>query len=117
VSCSPTRAGCSYDQVARLLTEWGIPYVPASAGFSVWVDLGGWLEMPTFAAEQALWRDVWEATRVSILPGGAFGCAEPGWFRLCHPADPAIVREAITRLGRHLGTIDTTSLDLSQDRD
>lgn len=99
------RLGRSYDQAARLLTEWGIPYVPASGGFSVWVDLGGWLKTLTFAAEQALWRDVWEATRVSILPGGVFACADPGWFRLCHTTDPVLVREAITRLGRHLRSI------------
>ncbi|MGB6162235.1 MAG: aminotransferase class I/II-fold pyridoxal phosphate-dependent enzyme [Pseudonocardiaceae bacterium] len=111
------RLGCSYDQVARLLTEWGIPYVAAGAGFSVWMDLGGWLEMPTFAAEQALWHSIWEATRVNILPGGVFACADPGWFRLCHPTGPAVVREAITRLGRYLSAIDTTSLDLNDDRD
>lgn len=103
------RLGGSYDRAARLLTEWGIPYVPASAGFSVWVDLGGWLETRTFAAEQALWRDIWEATRVSILPGGVFGCSDPGWFRLCHTTDPALVRDAITRLGRQLSSIGTPS--------
>jgi aspartate/methionine/tyrosine aminotransferase len=103
------RLGRSYDQTARLLTEWGIAYVPASAGFSVWVDLSGWLKDLTFAAEQALWRDIWETTRVNILPGGVFACPDPGWFRICHTTNPGIVRDGITRLGRQLGSINTTS--------
>lgn len=103
------RLARSYDRAAQLLTEWGIPHVPASAGFSVWVDLGGWLEILTFAAEQALWREIWRLTRVNILPGGVFGCPDPGWFRICHTTDPAVVREGITRLGRQLGSIGTTS--------
>lgn len=104
------RLGRSYDRAAGLLTEWGIPHVPASAGFSVWTDLSGWLDSLTLAAEHALWRDIWEATRVNILPGAVFGCPGPGWFRICHTTDPAVVSDGITRLGRHLSSIDRTSL-------
>lgn len=84
----------------------GILQVPASAGFSVWADLSSWLAVPTFAAEQALWRAIWKLTRVNILPGAAFGCPQPGWFRLCHATDRAVVREGITRIGRQLASLE-----------
>lgn len=87
-------------RAARLAAE-----APAGAGFSVWADLGGWLAAAAFTDEQALWRYLWEATRVNILPGGTFGCPGPGWFRLCHATDPALVREGITRLGRQLAAL------------
>lgn len=32
------------------------------------------------------------------MPGEAFHSPEPGWFRLCHPLDPAVVAEAVARL-------------------
>ena len=100
------RLRLSYHRTVGLLADWDIPHVPASAGFSVWVDLSGWLTAPTFAAEQALWHHIWEAARVNILPGGAFCCPRPGWFRICHATDPAVVRDGITRIGRQLSSIE-----------
>jgi aspartate/methionine/tyrosine aminotransferase len=95
----------SYASASRQLTEQGIPHVNASAGFSLWADLSGWLPAASFAAEDALWRYLSGTARVNVLPGRAFGCPEPGWFRICHATDPALVREGITRIGRLLSTI------------
>ncbi|MFJ5305303.1 aminotransferase class I/II-fold pyridoxal phosphate-dependent enzyme [Streptomyces sp. NPDC088350] len=96
------RLGASYARAAALLDAFGIPYAPAQAGCSVWADLGGWLPRPGFAGERALWREILDRTRVSILPGEAFHAPRPGWFRVCHSLDAALVEEALTRLGRLL---------------
>ena len=99
---SQRRLALSYARSTQLLDEFSIPYIPATAGFFVWTDLRAWLPTPTFAAERALWGRIFEIMRVNILPGEVFACPEPGWFRICHTTDPALVREGITRLGRLL---------------
>ncbi|WP_405842066.1 aminotransferase class I/II-fold pyridoxal phosphate-dependent enzyme [Streptomyces sp. NBC_01518] len=96
------RLGASYARAAALLDDFGIPYVPAQAGCSVWADLSAWLPGPGFAGERALWREILDRTRVSILPGEAFHAPRPGWFRICHSLDAALVEEALSRLGRFL---------------
>ena len=104
---SRRRLAASYAHCAALLAEHGIGHVQPQAGLSVWIDLRGWLPEPAFAAEQALWREIFETARVSILPGGAFASPEPGWFRLCHGTDPAIVAEGVVRIGRVLRSVGT----------
>jgi aspartate/methionine/tyrosine aminotransferase len=96
------RVGHSCAQAMSVLEASGIPFVPAQAGFSLWIDLRHWLSAPSFEAEAALWRTIFETTRVSILPGAAFASPEPGWFRLCHTMEPATVAEAIGRVGQFL---------------
>jgi aspartate/methionine/tyrosine aminotransferase len=97
------RLGASYRLVARLLAEQEIPFVPAQAGLSVWVDLRAGLAGTGVDAEQALWHRI-TAARVNLLPGSVFGCPQPGWFRLCHATDAATVREGVARLGSVLRT-------------
>ena len=98
------RLGLAYSFAAHELAERGIPHIPVSSGFSLWIDLGGWLPARTFAAEDALWRHILDSGRVNVLPGGAFGCSEAGWFRLCYATEPRLVREGITRIERLLAT-------------
>ncbi|WP_206619450.1 aminotransferase class I/II-fold pyridoxal phosphate-dependent enzyme [Streptomyces hoynatensis] len=90
---------------AGQLDAHGIPYVPAEAGFSTWVDLRRWLPDPEaahgpagFAAEERLWRELLDAARVNILPGAVFHSPQPGWFRLCHTVGAPLVAEAVRRL-------------------
>lgn len=97
-----TRLGESYARVAALLDESQIGHLPAAAGFSAWIDLAPWLPAPGFDGETALWRRLWDEARLNILPGNEFHSPEPGWFRVCHATEPAIVAEAIDRLGRVL---------------
>jgi hypothetical protein len=84
------RLRMSHVSASRRLAEQGIPHIAVGAGFSLWIDLGGWLPTRTFPAEEALWRRILRDARVNILPGKAFGCAEPGWFRLCHATDSTL---------------------------
>jgi aspartate/methionine/tyrosine aminotransferase len=99
------RLRASYQRAAALLAEADIPFVPAGAGFSVWADLSRWLPAAGVEGEERLWREIGETTRVNILPGAVFGCAVPGWFRICHTTDPAVVRTGLTRLGAHLAGV------------
>ncbi|WP_103354545.1 aminotransferase class I/II-fold pyridoxal phosphate-dependent enzyme [Amycolatopsis sp. CA-128772] len=96
---SRARLAAAYAGVTAALAEAGVPYVPAGAGFSVWLDLRAWLAEPGTPGEHELWRRILDAARVNILPGSAFGAPEPGWFRLCFATDAALVREAVRRLG------------------
>jgi len=96
------RVGGSYARITGLLGEYGISYLPASAGFSVWADLSAWLPEAGFPGETALQHRLWDQARVNILPGAQFHCPEPGWFRICHTTDPATVTEAVDRLARLL---------------
>ncbi|MET9731894.1 aminotransferase class I/II-fold pyridoxal phosphate-dependent enzyme [Streptomyces sp. NPDC006458] len=96
------RLAVSHDAAAGLLTAYGIPHAPAQAGCSLWADLGAWLPGPGFEGERELWREILDRTRVSVLPGEAFHAPRPGWFRVCHTLDGAVVAEALTRLGRFL---------------
>lgn len=90
----------SYSHTTARLAEHGLEHLPASAGFSVWVDLRDRLTEPTFTVERRLWRHVLESGRVNVLPGGAFASPEPGWFRLCHAVHPDLVATGIARLAQ-----------------
>src|SRR5258708_4698548 len=52
------RLGDSYARTTALLDRYGIPYVPAEAGFSVWIDLRALLSRPGLAAERELWARI-----------------------------------------------------------
>lgn len=102
LAISRDRLAESYARAAATLDACGIDYLPAAAGFSIWVDLRAWIADATADAERDLWRMIFDTARVNILPGAAFASPEAGWFRLCHTTDPAIVREAIERTARLL---------------
>lgn len=101
---SRRRLATAYHQVTTALADAGIGFVPASGGHFVWVDLRPALTEPTFDAERALWRRLFDEGRVNISPGAVFHCDEPGWFRLCFATDTAVLREGAARLARTLST-------------
>lgn len=87
----------------KLLAAGGIGYVEPAGGFSLWVDLRPYLPEPTAAGEHVLWQRILRSGRVNILPGTAFACPEPGWFRLCHATDAETVATGVARLVEVLG--------------
>ncbi|GAA4880480.1 aminotransferase class I/II-fold pyridoxal phosphate-dependent enzyme [Kitasatospora terrestris] len=97
------RLAASYSAAAGLLDAHGIPYAPAGAGLSIWADLEPWLPTGDWGGERVLWQRLFERARISLTPGEVFHAARPGRFRLCHSLDPAVVKEALTRLAEHLG--------------
>jgi 1-aminocyclopropane-1-carboxylate synthase 1/2/6 len=101
LAASRKRLAESYHHTASLLDAHGIPYLPASAGFSVWLDLRRWLPARGAPGERWLARDLLDRAHVNITPGTAFGCPEPGWFRLCHTSSPELVEEGVRRIAEH----------------
>lgn len=96
------RLRASYEHITAALDQLGIAYLPAGAGFSVWADLSPWLPTASFDGETQLWRRLIDEAHLSVLPGAAFAATDPGWFRICHATDTAIIDEATRRLTRLL---------------
>ncbi|MDH6128869.1 aminotransferase class I/II-fold pyridoxal phosphate-dependent enzyme [Kitasatospora sp. GP82] len=101
---SRRRQAASYEATASALAQHGIRHLPAEAGCSLWLDLREHLPEPTYDGERRLWQTILSEARVSIIPGEVFHPDGPGWFRLCHTQDQAVVAEAVARLGKLLGS-------------
>jgi aspartate/methionine/tyrosine aminotransferase len=85
--------------VCSALDRHGIGFIPAEAGFFVICDLRAWLDEPSFAAEDRLWRRIVDEAKVNLTPGAACRIVEPGWFRLCFASvAPAAVLAGIGRV-------------------
>ncbi|HVC02018.1 MAG TPA: pyridoxal phosphate-dependent aminotransferase [Steroidobacteraceae bacterium] len=50
-------------------------------------------------------RGLYEAERVSVLDGGAFGTQTEGFVRVCFAAEEAVLREAAVRIRRFAGSL------------
>lgn len=87
----------SYRVTTEALDQARIPHLPSEAGFFLLIDLRGWLPEPTWAAEDALWRQILEETKVNLTPGSTCRIVEPGFFRLCFAAEPPEAVEAAVR--------------------
>jgi aspartate/methionine/tyrosine aminotransferase len=98
---SRRRLRASATATMDLLTAGGIGYVEPAGGFSLWIDLRQYLPE---AGEHELWQRILRSGRVNILPGNAFACPEPGWFRLCHATEADTVATGVTRLSRVLAS-------------
>lgn len=80
------RLRACYEQIAKLLDEAQVPYIPAQAGFFVWIDLSKYMESPPSAnSEMKLWRKMLQAG-VLLSPGSELYFETFGWFRLCFAA-------------------------------
>ena len=89
------RLADAYAMTVAALDAQGIEYVEAAAGLYVWVRLPA----ATFEAEHETWQRIFDTAKVNIVPGEAFHCPEPGWFRLCFSSDSRAVSAGIARLG------------------
>ena len=70
------------DVVCSALEGAGVPHVRPSAGLFVWLDLGAWLEAPTFEAERSFTEALF-AAGLLMTPGEACHSPTPGCFRCC----------------------------------
>lgn len=98
------RLRASATATMELLAAGGIGYLEPAGGFSLWIDLRPYLTVASAAGEHELWQRILRSGRVNILPGTAFACPEPGWFRLCHATSASTVATGIARLTRVLET-------------
>eukprot|EP01063_Lacrimia_lanifica_P014259 TRINITY_DN20894_c0_g1_i1.p1 TRINITY_DN20894_c0_g1~~TRINITY_DN20894_c0_g1_i1.p1 ORF type:complete len:684 (+),score=263.52 TRINITY_DN20894_c0_g1_i1:58-2109(+) len=103
----------TYGTVCRALTKHGIPYLPATAGLFVLLDLRAYARTPD--EERALYYAFLEQQRVNLTPGfGALGCA-PGWFRLCFAYNaPARTVGGVERVAQVLAAFPKTATPPAQ---
>lgn len=73
----------SYKACTAILDEAGIPYLPATAGMFVWIDLRKWLTAPTEEGEMELFDTIFKKCRFLMTPGSAMRAGEAGYFRIC----------------------------------
>jgi aspartate/methionine/tyrosine aminotransferase len=92
----------SFERAATSLSDCGIEFLSPEGGIVLWLDLRSFLNPCTLEEELRLCHNVFDSCRVSISPGQAFHCAEPGWFRLCFTVPPDHLEEGMTRLCRYL---------------
>lgn len=95
------RLKTSYDHAAGELRGCSIPHLPVRGGIVLWLDLRSMLRDPTHEEEMRVCKELFHARKLSISPGQAFSCAEPGWFRMCYTVPEAALIEGVRRLGRY----------------
>lgn len=88
VTTMRARLGDAYRAATACLTEHGIAFIPAEAGFFFLLDLRRFLPEPTWEGERTLWRRILEQANVNLTPGSACRIVEPGFARLCFAAQP-----------------------------
>lgn len=85
MECAPASVDDVIDAIVRLAIR-GAPGIGVAGGVAL-----------AARAEHALWQRILRSARVKVLPGTAFACPEPGWFRLCHAIDASTVATGIIR--------------------
>ncbi len=75
----------SYVIVVNCLKKLNIPYVPARGSLFVWFDLSEFMQAPTPEAEHLLWKEIYDQTKILLMPGDGFGHAKRGQFRIVYP--------------------------------
>lgn len=75
----------AYNHMVDILHRMDIPYMPAQAGFFVWVDLRRWMDGDTADDEMVLWRKMCDA-QVVLLPSSQSLGTRFGFFRICFAA-------------------------------
>jgi aspartate/methionine/tyrosine aminotransferase len=94
----------AHEAVCSALDGHRIPHLRSSAGHFLVCDLRGYLDEPTWAAEDRLWRRLLDEANLNLTPGSACRIAEPGFFRLCFAAEsPPAVLEGVRRLAEVIG--------------
>ena len=95
------RLGEAYRRATAALDEYGIPYIPAEAGFFFLVDVRSLMEDVSWEAEDRLWRRLVDEYKLNLTPGSACRAPEPGFMRLVFASTPTdAVLEGVRRLGR-----------------
>ncbi|AKU18740.1 hypothetical protein VV02_08020 [Luteipulveratus mongoliensis] len=101
---SRLRLAASCNHLERGLGRLGLPPTGAEAGVFSWADLRAHLPEQTWEAEEDLRRRIFDEAKINIAPASVFHGDEPGWFRITHACEPALIDEALLRLGRVLNS-------------
>ncbi|KAI4364715.1 hypothetical protein MLD38_020770 [Melastoma candidum] len=97
---SPRRLRDRHRKFVEVLGRVGIGCLKGNAGLFFWMDFRKFLEEETFEEEMRLWRVIVHDIRLNVSPGSSFGCAEPGFFRVCFAnMDEVTADVALGRIG------------------
>ncbi|KAJ3184313.1 hypothetical protein HDU87_005161 [Geranomyces variabilis] len=107
----------SFEKTATALKRMRVPYIEPDSGFFVFVNLSRWIAPVGDASttshgppsESAGWRGLWNRlidAGIYILPGEAFSCRQPGFFRIVHTLNWDVVRLGLERLERVLDEVE-----------
>jgi aspartate/methionine/tyrosine aminotransferase len=95
----------AYEHTHGELAKHALSFLSVEGGIVMWLDLRRFLALPTFEGERELFDAIFEECRVSISPGQAFHCIEPGWFRLCFTIPESHRTEGLRRILTYLKTV------------
>ncbi|MEL7119774.1 MAG: aminotransferase class I/II-fold pyridoxal phosphate-dependent enzyme [Bacteroidota bacterium] len=74
----------SYIIVIESLRRLNIPYAPARGSLFVWLDFSEFLKEQSQEAENEMWMNIYNETKVLLTPGQGFGHSKRGQFRLVY---------------------------------
>ncbi|KAK4280470.1 hypothetical protein QN277_012094 [Acacia crassicarpa] len=87
------------------LNKLGIKCAKSSAGVYCWADMSELIRPYSEKGELDLWEKFLSVAKISITPGSACHCIEPGWFRICFTTlDLEDIPLVIERFGRVVET-------------
>jgi 1-aminocyclopropane-1-carboxylate synthase len=72
-------------------------------------DFRRFMDEPTWAEEDRIWRLILNEANVNMTPGSACQIGEPGFMRICFATEPP---EVVAAAIRHIGSlVDTRAAD------
>ena len=74
----------AYQICTTTLDRLNIPYVGASAGMFIWVDLSCCLHGSGWEAEEDLFQSMVQDSKLVLTPGESNHADKPGYFRICY---------------------------------
>ncbi|VUC22148.1 unnamed protein product [Clonostachys rosea] len=95
ISNTRRKIGAAYQHVTAGLSELGINYLPANAGFFVYVDLSPYLDQSAEDPEFDLSQRLLDAG-VFLHPKEEHG--RQGWYRIVYTQPPEVVDEGLRRI-------------------
>ena len=94
----------SYEQRRRIIVdgfnEIGLPCHTPGGAFYAFPDI-----RPTGLSSKEFAMGLLEAEDVACVPGDAFGEDGEGFLRCCYATDLNLIREALVRMGRYVGSL------------